>query len=277
MAEQPDHDDFVEEVWRSYLTTGEIPGFRDRRPYSYQTMRRVFRSLPHDPRCHLCHAPFAGIGGSISRLLMNIRPSTLNPLICDLCEQFAKEHQGGAEVELSMLFADVRGSTQLAENSSPIEFSRLINRFYKATADVLVHSNALIEKLIGDAVTGLFVPGIAGTDHARVAVDAAQKVLREVGHSDGQTPWAPVGVGVHTGRAYVGAVGSSAGVMTISALGDDVNTTARLASQAGPGEIIVSDVAARAANLDVSSLEARRLQLKGRSEAVDVHVIRPIP
>jgi adenylate cyclase len=117
------------------------------------------------------------------------------------------------------------------------------------------------------------VPGLAGADHARVAIDAAREILRVTGHGVGSKPWAPVGVGVHTGIAFVGAVGSSDSVSTISALGDAVNTAARLASEAGSGEALASDEAARAAGLDLSRLPSRRLQLKGRSEAIDVRVL----
>jgi adenylate cyclase len=194
--------------------------------------------------------------------------------MCNVCEQFAHEYQGGAEVEISMLFADVRGSTTLAEGMTPLEFSRLIDRFYKAVTDILIESNAWIEKLIGDEVTGLFVPGFAGQEHARLAVKAAQSVLQVTGHGDPGGPWIPVGVGVHTGLAYVGAVGKEGGIVEITALGDAVNTAARLASNAGLGEILVSEQTWKAAGIETKDSEARRLQLKGRSEAIDVRVLR---
>jgi adenylate cyclase len=65
------------------------------------------------------------------------RQSSTNPAYCDACDHFARTHPGGAEVEITMLFADVRGSTALAERMSPTEFSRLMNRFYSATAHVM--------------------------------------------------------------------------------------------------------------------------------------------
>jgi adenylate cyclase len=81
-------------------------------------------------------------------------------------------------------------------------------------------------------------------------------------------------VGIHTGIGYVGAVGSSQSVSDITVLGDVANTTARLASQAGAGEILISEEACRAANLSQDQRENRVLQLKGRSQAVPVQVIR---
>ena len=129
-----------------------------------------------------------------------------------------------------MLFADVRGSTALAEQVSPTEFSRLISRFYKVSADVMVNSDAMVDKLIGDEVTGLYTPGLAGLDHARVAIEAAKLLLTVSGHTDKEGPWVPVGAGVHTGRAFVGSVGSEQGLTDITTLGDAPNTAARLAS-----------------------------------------------
>lgn len=270
----PDHKrdkKTVDDVWRSYLLTGETDGAY---PVNFQTVRRIFRMMPSDPRCLICYSPFGGAGGAVSRVLLNRRRSTLNPQMCDVCERYARENSGGAEIELSMLFADIRGSTKIAEKLAPAEFSRLINRFYQAATSVLVHSNAFIEKLIGDEVAGLFVPGLAGPEHARVAIEAARQILSATGHGAAGEPWAPLGVGVHTGTAYVGAVGHADGMTTISALGDAVNTTAHLASQAGPGEILVSEGAAMAAGIDYSRYEARRLQFKSRSKAVNARVIR---
>jgi adenylate cyclase len=176
-----------------------------------------------------------------------------------------------------MLFADVRGSTAIAENVSPTEFSRLISRFYKVSTDVMVNSDAMIDKLIGDEVTGLYTPGLAGLDHARVAIEAAKLLLTVTGHSDKEGPWVPVGAGVHTGRAFVGAVGSEQGLTDITTLGDAPNTAARLASAAGIGEVVVSEDAANAADLDISGLESRNLELKGKSKPVAVHVIKIHP
>lgn len=79
--------------------------------------------------------------------------------------------QGGAEVEISMVFADVRGSTTLAEGMTPAEFRNLINRFYKASSAELIRSEAIIDRLVGDEVVGYFIPGFAGQEHASKAVE----------------------------------------------------------------------------------------------------------
>jgi adenylate cyclase len=273
MAKQSDHDQQVEQLWRSYLTEGESATFAGLR-FGFKDFRRLMRLLPTDPRCTVCQIPFEGVGATLLRSLFGVSRSRLNPQWCSRCEQFAEKHQGGAEVELSMLFADLRGSTSLAESMSPSAFSQLIKRFYQVTTDLMVETDALVEQLVGDEVAGLYVPGLAGPAHAQVALEAARAILRATGYGAPEEPWAPVGIGVHTGVAFVGAVGSQNGVTTITALGDAVNTTSRLASQAGPGEILVSEAASRAAELDTAGLEFRLLQLKGRSEPVGVHVVR---
>jgi adenylate cyclase len=235
-------------------------------------LRRFWRSLPTAPRCKLCLRPFAGPGGAVMRMV-NLGPWEKNPKYCRGCYQDIDANHGGAEVELSMLFADVRGSTGLAERMTPRDFSDLLNRFYKAATQVLVEREAIVDKFVGDEVVGLFVPGMSGLDHARKAVDAAVALLEATGQASGDRAWIPVGVGVHTGIAFVGSVGD-AGVTDFTALGDPVNTAARLASAADAGEILVTTAAAHAAGLAATS-ERRRLVVRGRTEPVDVVVLRP--
>lgn len=236
--------------------------------------RRVLGLLPSDPRCTLCMSPFEGIGGTLVRVLMNKKRSTLNPLMCNACEEGLKKLRYGKEMELSMLFADMRGSTSLAENMSPTEFKGLIDRFYNETTHVLVHSFALIDKLAGDEVSGFYLPGMIGERFVHEAVEAGLEVLRVTGHADPEGPWAPTGVGIHTGRAYYGAVSSSDGLVELTALGDSVNVAARLASQAAAGELLISEHTARKAEIDTRDLEVRTLELKGKSEPMDVWVMR---
>jgi adenylate cyclase len=276
MTNQIESDQAAQELWRRFLTEGELAAIW---PYASWTRpisiayRRLLGLLPARHRCKVCNAPFSGVGGSAMKAVGK-GPSTLNPRFCAECEDFARKYQTGAEIELSMLFADVRGSTRLAEGLGTAEFSQLINRFYRASTDVLVNSDALIDKLIGDEVAAFYVPGFAGRQHARRALDAAVELLRVTGHSDADGPWIPVGVGVHTGVAYVGAVGSAEGMTDITALGDAVNTAARLASEAGPGEILVSEATCAAATLDMDGYEQRCLDLKGRSDTIEVRVIK---
>jgi adenylate cyclase len=254
----------TEAEWRSLLL-GDLHESSKLRKF-----RHALGRVPSHPRCKVCQVPFRGVGGAVFRL-MGWRQFEKNPNFCRNC--IITNQPGGTEVEISILFADVRGSTTMAEKMSPAEFSKIMNHFYTVTTDVLVRSDAWLDKLVGDEVIGLYIPGFAGPQHAQLAVNAAQELLRATGHGNPDGPWIPVGVGVHTGLTYVGLVGVEGGISDMTALGDSMNTTARLSSEAQAGEVLVSKAACTAAELDVSKLEQRQLQLKGRTEPVDVSVL----
>ena len=235
MASEHNHE--LSEIWYWYLTGQNKNGFSARYETLVNLMHRVTGVFPGTPRCLECNRPLFGWGSRLARA----RPASYSPRLCNMCENAMRAEEAGAEVELSLLFADVRGSTTLAETKSTAEFKQLIQRFYQAAGDVLIQRNALVNRLMGDQVIGLFVPRFAGQDHAKVAVAAALDLLRATGHGDPGGPWVPVGIGIHSGVAYVGAVGSGSGVNEIAVLGSAPNLAARLSSQAADGEIIISE------------------------------------
>jgi len=174
-------------------------------------------------------------------------------------------------VEATFLFADVRGSTALAESVGADGFRRLMARFYAEAAAAVDARNGIVDKFAGDELVALFIPGFAGADHAAEAVDAARELLIRTGHEEG-APWLPLGAGVHVGNAYIGTVGEDES-LDFTALGDPVNAAARLAGVAGAGEILVSTAAAEAAGLETGDLETRNLELRGRSETLEAVVL----
>jgi adenylate cyclase len=267
---QVDRKRLLSENWYWYLTGENKEGFSRQYEYQVKWMRLTSGFLPGKPRCFECNLPLSGPGSWLARA----RPSTFSPRLCSKCEQTMRKEEAGAEAELSMLFADVRGSTTLAETTTTDEFKRLIQQFYRAATEVLVKHNAMVNRLMGDQVIGLFVPRFAGSRHAKVAVDAALDILRATGHTNREGPWIPVGIGIHTGLAYVGAVGTGEGVNEIAVLGSAPNLAARLSSQAADGEVIISDSAAAAAELTTESVESRQLELKGINHPVAVRVLR---
>jgi adenylate cyclase len=188
---------------------------------------------------------------------------------------FCQKYPGGTEIELSMLFVDVRGSTSLAERMNASDYSRLMNRFYKAATDVLIKTDAFIDQFVGDEAVGLYIPLFTGPNHARAAVMGAQELLRSMGYGGKQEPWIPVGVGVHTGVVFFGTISGSEGSVTdVAALGDNVNVAARIASKAASGEALVSEAAYTYAGLNLGNLEQRKLELKGKSEPIGVRVLQ---
>lgn len=261
-----------DEIWYHYLT-GE---WRVEPPAAFKALTNVeyllYKILPGKPHCVECGMPMAGFGGWLLKF-RGSTPSSFSTILCSACERIVRKKESGAEIELSLLFADVRDSTLLAEKIPTDEFKALIQRFYKETSHVLVHRHSMVNRLMGDQVCALFVPRFAGKDHTRVAIDAAKAVLEVTGHGSKDDPWIPVGVGVHTGKAFVGAVGSGNGVNEIAVLGSAANLCARLSSQAAAGEILVSEESAGLAGLQVEGPERRELELKGISEKVPVWVI----
>lgn len=224
--------------------------------------QRVFRHLPSDPRCKLCQNPFGGVGGKLFGVVGR-KPSRKNPNLCQYC--FDHLPPGGIEIDIGVLFADIRDSTGMGETSTATDFARELNRFYAIATEVLIRHDALIDKLIGDEVMGLFLAGLAGPEYrdktARAAIELAAA-----------TSELPVGVAANAGIAFVGNVGSGT-VLDFTALGDAVNVGARLQSFASPGEVVLSsglyDLIAPAhpgARTDI-------LQVKGRAEPVEVAVL----
>jgi adenylate cyclase len=246
----------VEEMWRRMLT-GDYPRLH--------SMRRMWGALPSPPRCKLCNAPFRGPGGLLMRAIA-YGPSQLNRRLCKWCIRAVQRNPGGAEVEISVLFADVRGSTGIAERTPPEEFSRLLARFYGAAAEAIDEYDGIVDKFVGDGVVALFIPGFAGSDHAAGAIAAARRLLEQMGN--GADPAIPVGAGVQTGTSFVGSVGEG-DARDFTAVGDTVNTAARLAGVAGPGEILLSAEAATAAGIETTGLERRTLELRGRDQRLD--------
>jgi len=255
----------AEEWWRGVLT-GVDPALPCR------FLRDTFRLIPSGPRCKFCNGPYHGIGGALFRMIGK-GPSSLTPQLCNQCYGFTSQNLGGAEIELTMLFADVRGSTPLAASMSPMAYSALISRFFGVANEVFVGSDALLNRLVGDQVIGLYVPGFAGSNHRGKAIHAAQKLLHETGHDSLDGPWLPIGVGIHTGVAFLGSVGSYEQAVDIAVLGDPPNVTARLSSSAAIGEVLISEEA-YVPDLNLEGLEKRQLSLKGKSQPINVSVLK---
>jgi hypothetical protein len=109
----------VDEMWYKNLTEGNI---------RLKQYRHIYGMFPSNPRCVNCHRPFTGIGGALFRSLQGVHKSDKNPRFCTGCYSFTTQFPGGAEIELAMLFVDVRGSTTIAEKMDTLEFSRLMNQ-----------------------------------------------------------------------------------------------------------------------------------------------------
>jgi adenylate cyclase len=239
--------------WQGLLVDGYEP---------LRKAQRVFRRLPHDPRCKMCRVPFGGVGGKVVGLVGR-RPSRKNPNLCQYC--FDHLPPGGIEVDIGVVFADVRGSTALGEQSTATAFADRLNRFYATATDVLISHDGVIDKLIGDEVMALFVQGLAGEDYRRKAALAAIDLAAVIDD-------VPVGVAANAGVAFVGNVGSGT-VMDFTALGDAVNVGARLQSHAAPGQVVLASELYALVAEDHPDVRHERVEVRGRDQPVDVVVL----
>lgn len=240
-----------EALWRETLTEGH---------HRLSRLRKVMRVLPGTPRCKVCQNPFGGFGGHVCRVI-GFRPSRKNPQLCSICCE--KMPPGGAEVETAILFADVRGSSALADKLGPAAYAATLNRFYHTVTEVLIQYDATIDKLIGDEVMAFFVPGFCGPTFKQSAVTAGRALLRSIGYGSAEAPWLPLGVGIDAGVAFVGNVGGQ-GYIDFTALGAPVNTAQRIQAAARPGELLVGRGVFMAVADSYPAHEPRELQVKGR-------------
>lgn len=218
--------------WRALLT-GVDPRLR--------AARRVWRHLPSAPRCKVCGSPFHGLGGVLARLMWH-GPIANNPLMCKACFGALADRVGGAEIEISVVFADIRGSTGLAERIGTSAFHGLVQDFYRQASAAVDANGGIIDKFLGDGVMALYVPVIAGERHAARAIATGREILARVRDRGLGAKGIGVGVGIHSGEAFVGVVGG-AEKTDFTALGDTVNVAARLGSLAAAGELLVSRTA----------------------------------
>lgn len=242
-------------LWEKVLTDGHA---------SLIKARHAFRYLPSAPRCKLCNNPF---GGPVGRLFAaaGFRRSRKNPNLCERCCDALP--RGGAEVDIAVLFADVRGSTALGDRQPAADFAALLNRFYTVATRTLLRHDAVIDKLIGDEVMAFFVRGISGPGYRQRAVEAGVDLLEAVGYGTPGGPWLDVGIAVNAGVAYVGNVGGA--VVDFTALGSPVNAAARMQQHAAGGELLV---AGGVADDLTAGMRRRTLHLRGQEAPVDVFV-----
>jgi adenylate cyclase len=264
MADYADERD-TNEFWQKMLS-GEHPTLRRGRK-----MMRLLSPTASD-RCRLCCVGFDGFTAPAFRL-MGFRPWRRNPHFCEQCEVVLAKERGGAEIEIAMLYADVRGSTQLAASMRPTEFAALMQRFFQIAMKVFTKTDAVVDKMVGDEVIGIYLPGFTGTDYRQRVVSAGLELLRATGHDNPTGPWLSIGVGVHAGKTFVGSIGVEGGNYQFAALGDPMNFCARLVAAAEGGEMVVSEAVWEDVS-DNLSAEPRSLELKGYAEPVKAYVTR---
>jgi adenylate cyclase len=236
-------------------------------------LRKRWMRVPQGPRCKVCAAPFHGVGSLLTRVIMHGQ-SVANPTMCGMCFRKLADHPGGAEVDISIVFADIRGSTAIAERIGPAAFRQALQTFYELSARAVEARDGFVDKYLGDGVMALFVPIFTGEAHADRALSAALDLVTAVERSSLPASGIRVGAGVHRGPAFVGVMGTG-DKLDFSALGDPVNVAARLGGLADAGEVLASRDAWTAAGRAPADGEPRRVAIAGRAEPLDIVAVRP--
>lgn len=227
------------DLWYQVFATGY--------PVLAQKQRRS-SVLPGAPRCRLCEAPFGGVGGWMMRL-RGLHVSERNANYCNACDGFLQAFPGGAEVPISMMLADIRGSVEMSSRMAPAEFARHVIGVLQVFHRILDKTEGFVLEYQGDSVLAVWPPGFVGKSHSEKAVRAAEMAAEAAGGLSGAQ--AMFGAAVHTGTIFIGTVPDAGGHMRgIGAFGRDLNVLARLAHSAQPGEIIVTEDAYCAAGRD---------------------------
>jgi class 3 adenylate cyclase len=205
--------------------------------------------------------------------LLGVRISRMNPNLCTICETMftTVKRRKQIVVPATVLFADLRGYTALSENTESSEVTDMLHGFADECAQAVWERDGIVNKFIGDAMLAIFNFPLVRDDHVQQAVLAAQDIQRRWaerrrtavgGVSTG------LGIGIHTGMASIGEIGTAYKDFTI--IGPVVNMASRIQALAQAGEILASqEVYAQVAS-DYPNSPSRDCRLKGIEAPVTV-------
>jgi class 3 adenylate cyclase len=175
---------------------------------------------------------------------------------------------GGAVVEVTALFADLRGFTGFSERSSPEEIVVMLNRYFEHATAAILREGGTVVQFVGDAMMALFNAPARQPDHPLRAARAALAMQAAVEATAAASPgWPRFRVGVNTGPALVGNIGSTA-LRSFNAMGDAVNVAARLETVAQPGQVVIGESTRSRLPVDAVVEPLGELAVKGRRGGV---------
>jgi adenylate cyclase len=183
---------------------------------------------------------------------------------------------GGRQMEISVLFADIRGFTTISENLQPAEVVQILNQYLDSMEEQVFMQGGTLDKYTGDGMMVLFGAPLEQPDHAERAVRAAlgmQRAAAEVSRRRGETDCdIAYGIGITTGPAVVGHIGSQRR-LDYTAVGDAVNLAARLEGQAPPRTILINRATYEAVRDLAIVEELLPVRVKGKAEPVPVYKV----
>jgi adenylate cyclase len=187
-----------------------------------------------------------------------------------------KVELGGENLEVAVLFCDLRGFTQTTDGMAPHNVVGLLNEYFFALTDVIFSFDGTLDKYIGDGIMALFGAPIPSKDDPLRAVKAAKRMQEKVveineKRREMKQVALELGIGVDLGEVTVGNIGSPKR-MEYTAIGDAVNLASRLVDKAGPGEILItSEVNSRVSEAVSTTKVEKKIRVKGKKGEVQVY------
>jgi class 3 adenylate cyclase len=198
-----------------------------------------------------------------------LSPDVASALLADP----AQAALGGSIVEVTALFADLRGFTTFSEQADPAEIVTMLNRYHGVAVPCILDNGGTVVQFVGDALLALFNAPARQPDHAARAVRAGLGLQTAVDAiAEGRPGWPRFRVGINTGSALVGNIGSEA-LRGFNAMGDAVNVAARLQTLAQPGQVVIGDATMKQLGPEVSAYSLGELTVKGRLQPVRAYVV----
>jgi adenylate cyclase len=179
---------------------------------------------------------------------------------------------GGKRVDLTILFADIRGFTPYSEKQSPEQLVSVLNQYLAAAADAVLHEEGTVDKFLGDAVMAWFNAPLPQPDHTLRAVRAALAIRESVGALHRELPERDrldFGVGIHYGEALLGWIGTQKR-LEFTAISDSVNTAKRVQENSGRNQILISKEAYERVKKNVDARPFTPLNVKGKTQPIEV-------
>ena len=226
------------------------------------------------------HVPIP-IRGPFSAIFktFGIRKSKMHPNLCTICESMFAKVMKKKQVprSITILFADIRGYTDLSQQVEGTKLNELLNHFYDHCSAAVWEKDGIVNKFIGDAVLAIFNFPLVRKDHVKNAVSAAMQLQKDCQHLKEEIGLRDVnnvgvGIGIHTGECYMGEVGTS--YKDFTAIGPVVNLTSRLQGAAAIGEIMVTEEVFTEVKDQFPAAERKTLTLKGINDPVNGYVLR---
>lgn len=207
------------------------------------------------------------------RQLDTLFRSYLSPDVVDsLREDPSRAGLGGSMVELTALFADLRGFTSFSESTDPVEVMELLNRYFGIAVPIVMRNGGTVVQFVGDAMLAVFDAPTPAPDHEFRAARSAVEMQEAIAAVAGEDAAPRFRIGINTGVALIGNIGSSE-LRTFNVVGDAVNVASRLETSAEVGTVVIGESTYRAIadRVDVSPLGA--LQLKGKEVPINAYLL----